>query len=180
MSQINFFMLQEDVAEFCNHICGLNSVSLIEGKSFSTQTPKVLKVGESLKFGSDGTIVCHPEEELYPPLSERVDDKINTWYYNMNEDCIIDFDSPTLHENGVLVAGRIFSKHSHSPVTTLDKYYTSTYRNLQRWIKKHYTKIGSVWWVSNRVRSWSLNGGELGFGHHSSSVVRQLTNEDFE
>ncbi len=174
MSQVNIFMLADDVKEFAKFACEDCGMIMLQGSRFETDKPEPVVDFDTLNGFQEMTLIDATLFEKYH--LRKMDSGI--WMYDMFKAPSIEFSVPHFLDNGRLLSGRIYAKIGWLDSNEDNRLYKSGYGKLERRIKRDYHKIEGSWWVSSRVKTWSLDGGVLAFGSELA-MSKSLTPENF-
>lgn len=168
MSQVNFFMLENDEREFVEMLSARGDTLMFSGYFFPVKRPT-------------------PTRDLPPIGSERVVTLVNS-RLRPDPECegrgagdfaeLYLFDglkypqcefSRCRFQDGILLDGRIYAKIGWLESPTENRIYRSWYSSIERWIKKRYRRHRS-WWLGPAAEVWSLTGGQICFAQTRKEV----------
>jgi len=175
MSQINVFMLGDDIREFAQFASDECGMILLEGDQFDSPAPNMLVGMEDAEASRAVTLIDSALFDRYRPREMHG----GIWMYDQFKTPAIEFCVPRLLEDGRLLSGRIFAKIGWLDSADDNRVYKASYAKLDRRLKRTYHKVEGHWWVSDRVRAWSLDGGVLAFGSQLG-LSRSLISTDVE
>ena len=150
MSQVNFFITEEELNEFKEIILNKNEMTILD------ETGKTV---DELNPNKNYTILINKISEKYPPSN------------GLFKSACIDLKTPDIIKEGI-VNGRIFAKIGYLETTEENKIYKSAYSKLERWLKKRCNKLDNYWWYSQKIESWSKNGGHLFLGDINAKKIK--------
>lgn len=168
MSQVNFFMDENDDEEFIAMLRARSDTALFVGRFFDTPTPTPQRIPnygsraelELVNTSVAPTPVCH---------GRGAGEYRGRYLFDSYSDLHIEFTRSRL-ENRVLVAGRIYAKIGWAKPEEVNKVGRAWYGSLERWIKKRYRRHRGIWWIGPSAEKWSLAGGRLAFGDLNALV----------
>jgi len=157
-SQINFFMMPEDVAELEDYI--KKQGLIIVSEQMLTNEPVIMpSLIDPLKLGSFILLPKHLDK-----LSIGFIEKQNKYWVNEMRSPVIEFTKCIFKpDEKILKLGRLyFNKTQRSTgsksIIAKDEEFISTAENLFKWFRKHFknTKINS-WHTTIRASEWHKN-----------------------
>jgi hypothetical protein len=158
MSQVNFFMLPEDEADFVEVLAAREDTRVFPAHGLDI--PATLHSNGLTLFNRKlGWPPIVDATEVEAPLRaftslDRYKEPHITW-------------SRSYCEGKTLFAGRIYAKIGWLDQPTANTTCQRWYDSLARWIRQRYERQNRLWWVSPRARAWWHEGGLLSFGGRS-------------
>ncbi len=160
MSQTNFFMDAKDDAEFCDMLLGRDDTSFVIGRFHATDVPGIKKdlpqFGDKLEIHLVNLVI-----EPKPICIAKTED--GAWLFDVFRDVHIEFQR-SYFKDSALVSGRIYAKIGWYADQQTNQAFQRWYSGIDRWLKKRFTKMDSIFWIGPSARQWSEAGGLLCFG----------------
>ena len=168
MSQVRFFMLDDDEREFVEMLRGRGDTQLFLHRFFPTKNPEPLTGVPSFQSAKEITLV---NAQLRPnPTCTRsgFGESSGLYLFDDLHDPACEF-SRCYFDGSILVDGRLYAKIGWLQSSAENKIFGSWYRSVERWLKKRYRSHRS-WWFGPRAEEWSLKGGEVRYGRLVESL----------
>lgn len=176
MSQLNFFLLDGELAEFLLELEKKGFDFLVENQVYQrTQAYSLIANGSILNSKNIFLI----RNDLYDRYNQMYELERKPYKYSLFDHPVIELSFPRKLGVTSMINGRIFAKIGWLKNETDNKIYLSSYKQVERLIKKRCSKIDDFWWVSDEVKKWSgQNNGKLFFGHEKANY-RIIKEEEF-
>jgi hypothetical protein len=170
MSQVNFFMLEDDERELLDAVRGRGDTLLFVGRFHPTARPKPA----SAIPARERIIVFTPTELAARPVcsARGAGEHAGEFLFDLHSDPHIEMSRCRLR-NDVLVSGRIYAKVGWLEDASRNDAYRRWYSSIERWIKKRYRRGRNGWWFGPRAEEWSRAGGRVSYGD-SGALVESL------
>ena len=167
MSQVNFFMLEADEETFLGELQGRADTIALLGRLFESPSPRPYTEGRLPDSTELVTIVHRELATFYPPTQLASGRDAGCYHYPLYTSACIDWSRCTKSGNE-LVAGRIYAKVGWLPTTEHNDTFRRWYAGIERWLKRHLSRVDKHWWVAPHAEAWSRTGGVLAFGPGAS------------
>jgi len=167
MSQVNFFMKEDDERELLDAVRGRGDTLLFVGRFHRTATPEPAStIPDRERF-----IVFTPSELAARPVcSARGEgEHAGEFTFALYRDPHIEMSRCHL-TNDVLMSGRIYAKVGWLEDESRNDVYRRWYSSIERWIKKRYRRGRNGWWFGPKAEEWSLAGGRVSYGDRGALV----------
>lgn len=162
MSQVNFFILHEELSEFLLELTKKGFDFLIENE-LNDRTKDYSLIINGPIFNSEHIFLIR--SDLYDRYSEALELQRKPYKHTLFDHPVIELSFPRKLGVHSMISGRISAKIGWLDNSADNKIFLSSYRQVERLIKKKCSKIDGFWWVSDKVKEWSSrNNGQLFFG----------------
>lgn len=169
MSQINFFMTQDDERAFVEMLLSRSDTLLFSGRSFPTPSPEPVRHPRMIEAVEEVSLVnsqLMPE----PRCSGRGRGEHKGKYlFEMYEDPFIEFQR-CAWEQEILIPGRLHMQTVRS-APAASKTHERWYRSIRSWITKRYHRRRDIWWFAPGALAWSQAGGRIAYGSPAECVL---------
>jgi len=160
MSQVNFFMTEDDERNFFEFLCACDDTAIYSGREFRTQSPEQLDalppvVERQLTIAHSGLA------EVYPP---QPDSASGYYAFPLFHSAWVEWTRSVVLSGGELEAGRVFAKVGWLTQPADNRVYKSWYAAIERWLKRSLRQLDGTWWIGPAAEEWSRTGGVLAFG----------------
>lgn len=147
MSQINFFLLDEEVNSLIEELLDKKNFYILD-----PTTDKPVNSDETLLNTQVASkrVLTLVDKTLY----DRLQHEIVKWTHY--EAPIIEFSLPYLLPDNNLLSGRFYTKTGYCSTTEDNKRHKSSYSKLTRLIKSRCRRVDNIWWASDQVKNWSI------------------------
>lgn len=171
-------MIESELQEFFEFIKS-KEIIIIEGYEFDSENV-IPSTKPFRSIFTDNEKILLVNKHLFYSYKPQFIEGRDKWIFPLFETPFIELTFPKRLNKSKIVNGRLFTKIGWLDLDSDNKIHNSSYRKLERWIKKRCLKIKDTWWVSEEIKKWSLEtDGELLFGI-GSSFSRKLNINDFE
>lgn len=171
MSQVNFFMTDDDEDAFLEFLFSRKGTYVLSGRFFDSREPTPLVSKEDVRAAADLTLV---NKDIMPQPVARGGD--TRFCFDLFRDPTIEFSRSRLSKKRLL-NGRIYAKIGWLKPKEANAVYKSWYGSIERWLKKHYRRVDKAWWFGAGAWEWSMAGGVCCFGHELAFAA-SLANVD--
>ena len=166
MSQVNYFALPSDDAQFFAALSARPDTAILSDRCFTSATP--IRIDSLPEHHTSELTIAHAALlPFYPPVSVQDGPYQGSYHFDLFRSAVIAWSRSTVTGN-TLVSGRIFAKIGWLESTDHNRLYRSWYGSIERWLKRHMKRVDEVWWIAPEAERWSLSGGVLAFGPGNS------------
>ena len=163
MSQVNFFMLDEDERDFIASLLERGDTLLIPCTFARTTRPATVTRLPSCRAAPSVTL-ANATLRPSPRFPERgAGDFAGLRTFDLLRDPYIEV-ARSRRRGNVLFAGRLYAKVGWLRPTGDNAVHRRWYSSIERWIKTRYRRHDSTWWIAPAAERWSRKGGSLELG----------------
>jgi len=171
MSQLNFFITRDETISILNVLIDTGQVDIFIGESFEAEKPEpVTRITDSI---DSNRFILWLKNEFREPKGFKLNqgDNKDRFMFDYYKDPIIQFTdckrTPTL-----ISPGRIFYKAGWVEHEALRQKHKNWGIRVSRLIDKRLDKLNSIWRISDDVKDWVVNGGNLELGPGGKIVYK--------
>lgn len=164
MSQVNFFMAEDDERKFFAFLLARGDTAIHLGRKFQSQSPEPL---DALPPPVERvlTIVHSGLAEIYPPQQESAS---GHYAFPLFSSAWVEW-TRSASIGDALEAGRVFAKVGWLSEPANNRVYKLWYAAIESCLKRSMRRLDETWWIGPAAEAWSQTGGILAFGPGPSS-----------
>jgi hypothetical protein len=169
MSQLNFFLTQDEIASKIEAIIALDSFAMFNGKVFTTSTPEPITDVIQTK-GFQSLILWVKNGSKIPLASIKGTGALaGNFLFDYLKDPIIEIEN-CRYVNGLFTPGRIYFKAGWIEDEVLRSMHQRAGDKLLKLFEANSSKVQKVWRVSLEVKKLVMQGSELELGSNGFRI----------
>jgi len=171
MSQLNFFLTQDEIAFKIEAIIAMDSFAMFNGKAFTTSTPEPITDVIQTK-GFQSLILWVKNGSKIPLASIKGTCALaGNFLFDYLKDPIIEIEN-CRYVNGLFTPGRIYFKAGWIEDEALRSIHQKAGNKLLRLFDTKTIKVRKVWRVSPNVKKLVMQGSELELGSNGFRISK--------
>jgi hypothetical protein len=175
MSQLNFFLTQDEILFKLNTIIKSGEYVVFNGKAFNTRSPEpVADVSQIVGFQE---LVLWVKDGDSTPVASVVgsDAMAGKFLFDHLKDPVIEVENCSYSDH-LISPGRIYFKAGWIEEEGLRKMHQKAANKVLRLFDKDMLRVQQQWRVSPEVKHWVLQGGELELGVNGMRINKEHIN----